>query len=139
LHEPVPESIPLPPDELIDRVIAGFSNAAPADGRQLFLASGRQTLDDFGRALATVATTLAAHGRILEWGCGCGRVIRWMEQIAHDSALVGTDVDVMAITWASTHIPFARFDVNDAMPPTRYGDGEFDLVLNHSVFTHLDE
>ena len=36
-------------------------------------------------------------------------------------------------------LPFAAFGVNPNEPPMGYPDASFDLVFNHSVFTHLDE
>jgi ubiquinone/menaquinone biosynthesis C-methylase UbiE len=137
----VPETtsaLPLPPDELIDRVVSGFSNEQAEGHRALFLQTGRRSLEDFEHALTAVGDTLGAHERILEFGCGCGRIMRWMEELGDTRTLIGTDIDARAIEWASDNLPFARFDVNEGLPPTRYGDGEFDLILNHSVFTHLD-
>jgi SAM-dependent methyltransferase len=132
-------SLPLPPDELIDRVVSGFVNERAEKHRATFLQTGRQSLTDLEGALAAIGDTLAAHRRILEFGCGCGRIMRWMEDLGRTCTLVGTDIDARAIEWASENLPFARFDVNEGLPPTRYRDGEFDLVINHSVFTHLDE
>ncbi len=130
--------IPIPPDELIDRVVSGFSNEQAEENRALFLQTGQRSLEDIERALAAIDKPLAAQNSILEFGCGCGRIMRWMESVDHTKTLVGTDIDKQAIKWASENIPFASFDVNDGLPPTRYKDGEFDLVINHSVFTHLD-
>ena len=132
-------SLPLPPDELIDRVVTGFSNERADEHRAMFLETGHNSLHDLERALTAVGDTLSGHERILEFGCGCGRIMRWMEELGRTRTLVGTDIDARAVEWASENLPFARFDVNDGVPPTRYRDGEFDLVVNHSVFTHLDE
>lgn len=104
----------------------------------MFLETGKRSLEDLEGALAAVGDRLDRHERILEFGCGCGRIIRWMEELANGHTLVGTDIDARAIDWAAKELPFARFDVNEGLPPTRYADAEFDLVLNHSVFTHLD-
>jgi SAM-dependent methyltransferase len=137
----VPEtaaSLPLPPDELIDRVVSGFSNDEAEQHRALFLETGKRSFEDFEAALAAVGDSFSKHDRILEFGCGCGRIMRWMEAVAETGKLIGTDIDARAVEWAATNISFARFDVNDGLPPTRYADGEFDLILNHSVFTHLD-
>jgi SAM-dependent methyltransferase len=132
-------SLPLPPDELIDRVVSGFSNEHPEGHRALFLQTGQRSLEDLQQALRAVGDTLSTHEHILEFGCGCGRIMRWMQELGSTRTLVGTDIDARAIEWASGNLPFARFDVNEGLPPTRYRDGEFDLVVNHSVFTHLDE
>jgi len=132
-------SLAVPPDELIDRVVSGFSNESAQDQRALFLETGRRSLEDLERALAVIGDSLEGHERILEFGCGCGRIMRWMEELGDTRTLVGTDIDERAIGWAAKELPFARFDVNEGLPPTRYADGEFDLIINHSVFTHLDE
>jgi SAM-dependent methyltransferase len=140
--QPVSEitsSLPLPPDELIDRVVSGFSNEDAEGHRALFLQTGRRSLEELEAALAAVGRSLSEQERILEFGCGCGRIMRWMEDLGRTRVLVGTDIDARAIEWASENLSFARFDVNESLPPTRYEDGEFDLITNHSVFTHLDE
>lgn len=132
-------ALPMPPDELIDRVVSGFSNEQAEEHRAMFLQSGRRSLEDLEQALKAVGDTLSKHERILEFGCGCGRIMRWMEDLGSTRDLVGTDIDTRAIEWASENLPFARFDVNQGLPPMGYREGEFDLVVNHSVFTHLDE
>jgi SAM-dependent methyltransferase len=38
-----------------------------------------------------------------------------------------------------TNVPFGRFEVAPHAPPLPYPDRHFDLVIGHSVFTHLDE
>jgi SAM-dependent methyltransferase len=132
-------TLPLPPDELIDRVVSNFSNKEAEEHRALFLQTGQRSLEALEQALVAIGDSLSAHSRILEFGCGCGRIMRWMEELGETRTLVGTDIDARAIEWADANLKFARFDVNEGVPPTRYEDGEFDLVLNHSVFTHLDE
>ncbi len=62
-----------------------------------------------------------------------------MEGLGKARSLHGTDIDPDAIDWCRTHIPFANVSVNDADPPLPYAEGAFDLVFNHSVFTHIDE
>jgi SAM-dependent methyltransferase len=136
---PLPSQLPLPPDELIDRVVSGFSNEQADEHRAMFLETGKRSLEDLERALLAIGDTIAEHERVLEFGCGCGRIMRWMEDLASTCTLVGTDIDARAIEWAAENLPFARFDVNEGLPPLRYDDGEFDMVINHSVFTHLDE
>jgi SAM-dependent methyltransferase len=123
----------------MDRVVIGFTNERAEEHRALFLQTGQRSMVDLERALAAVGDTLEDHGSILEFGCGCGRIMRWMEELGRTRTLVGTDIDAVAIEWASANLPFAHFDVNEGLPPTRYRDGEFDLIINHSVFTHLDE
>lgn len=126
---------PLPPDELIDRVTSGVSEVVRAG----FQSSGQRSVADISRALAAVGRSLDEYDRILEFGCGCGRIIGWLESLAASAELHGTDIDESAIAWCRDNLPFAAFGVNPHEPPTSYPDDHFDLIFNHSVFTHLDE
>ena len=81
---------------------------------------------------------LAATGRVLDFGCGCGRTMRWL---VNDSSaeLHGVDVDKEAIAWCRDHIPQGKFAVNDPEPPLPFPDEHFEAVYCLSVFTHLSE
>jgi SAM-dependent methyltransferase len=121
-------SLPDPGEELIARV-AGSSD------RAWFFSSGRESVGELKRTLAIAGRTLDSFTSILDFGCGCGRMLLWMKELGSTSMLYGTDVDAEAIAWCHEHIPYARVTVNDADPPLPYPDGAFDLVFNHSVFT----
>jgi len=107
--------------------------------REAFFESGRQSVRDLTSALAVIGRTLESYDTVLEFGCGCGRIITWMEEVAKVADLHGVDIDERAIRWASDNLPYATFKVNSPLPPLDYPDATFDLVYNHSVFTHLDE
>ena len=124
--------IPIPPSQLIYRV-AGHEDAGA------FLHSGKDSLKDFEEALASVGAQFTDFEKILEWGCGCGRIMRHMRKIKKHAKLYGCDIDQEAISWAKANIPFASFSICQGLPPTQYPDNYFDLILNHSVLTHLDE
>ena len=99
-----------------------------------------------GGALAadSIAGVLARNGvdirhvrSILDFGCGCGRVIRhWAKQ---DATIHGCDYNRTSIEWCRRNLTFARFEVNALQPPLPYRDEQFDLVYALSVFTHLPE
>jgi SAM-dependent methyltransferase len=97
-----------------------------------FLESGRLTA-------ATVADALERHGAEgghLDFGCGCGRVIRHWPGHAD---LHGSDRDADAIRWCQAHLRFAQFERHRGAPPLPYEDGRFGAVSAVSVFTHLPE
>ena len=104
-----------------------------------FFASGQQSVRDLDRALGVIGRSLESYPTILEFGCGCGRIMLWLEHLAGSSSLHGVDIDDRAIRWAQANMAYATFTVNDPLPPLDYPDAFFDLVYNHSVFTHLDE
>jgi SAM-dependent methyltransferase len=123
---------PLPPEDLMQRV-AGTPDAMHFDS------SGMRSRRDFERALAVVGRSFDGFENVLEFGCGCGRILRWLDDLPPGTKLHGVDIDEEAIAWAAEHIPHARFTVNQALPPLDFPDDAFDLVVNHSVFTHLPE
>lgn len=126
-----PSSPAWPGEELVSRVAGGTD-------RESFFESGRQSVRDIEAVLAVKGRALDSYERILDFGCGCGRILLWLEHLAGRS-LHGVDIDGRAIVWAREHIPFATFQVNQPLPPLDYPDSSFDLVYNHSVFTHIDE
>ena len=118
--------------ELVSRVAGGPDRAA-------FYESGRQSVRDLTAVLSTIGRQLDDFGTILDFGCGCGRILLWLRWLGERSTIHGVDVDARAIRWAGENLPWAQFAVNDHQPPLPFADATFDLVYNHSVFTHLDE
>lgn len=77
---------------------------------------------------------------VLDFACGPGRVATELKKLAPACRLHGSDIDGEAIGWARKHLAHVgTFETNDALPPTRYRDGEFDAIYSVSLFTHLDE
>ncbi len=76
--------------------------------------------------------------RVLDWGCGCGRLTRYFRELPACS-VVGIDIDEDNVAWCSEHLDFARFETCAVDPPTRFGPDAFDLVFAISVMTHLGE
>jgi 2-polyprenyl-3-methyl-5-hydroxy-6-metoxy-1,4-benzoquinol methylase len=76
-------------------------------------------------------------GSLLDFGCGCGRVIRHWARLG--AAIHGSDYNARSIAWCRRNLTFARFEVNQIAPPLPYQQGQFDLVYALSVFTHLPE
>jgi hypothetical protein len=61
----------------------------------------------------------------LDFGCGCGRVIRWLRGIPAD--LRGADFDRDAIAWCRKNLSFAKFERNRLAPPLPCEPESFDL------------
>ena len=122
----------LPPEDLRWRV---------SDHRsaKLFWDTGAGTVANVEEMLAIAGKSIAHHSRALDFGCGCGRVLLHMRDLARDVELHGSDIDPESIAWCQAHIPWAMCVVNPWRPPLPYPDGHFDLIFNQSVFTHLDE
>jgi SAM-dependent methyltransferase len=125
------EGLPLPPARL--RTQVGPLHADP----DFFLASGRHNAELIRELLREQGSSLERLEALLDWGCGCGRVLRhW----AHDAPQVfGCDIDSRMVAWCDENLRFAHVAVNSLAPPLPYDDSSFDLVYAFSVMTHLSE
>jgi SAM-dependent methyltransferase len=125
------DGLPLPPARLIVRV-AGTGDA------DWFLESGRRAAASIREALGRQNVAVEDLDALLDFGCGCGRVIRnWAE--LHDVDRVGVDLNPAAVRWCRANLPFATFEENGLPPPLPFEDDRFELVYALSVFTHLPE
>jgi SAM-dependent methyltransferase len=106
-----------------------------------FIESGRGVVKDMNSVLAYANENLRSFGTILDFGCGCARVLRALRSHAIPSQILyGTDIDAEAIEWCKANYPhIAEFSVNPTVPPMSYGDDMFDFIYSISIFTHLPE
>jgi SAM-dependent methyltransferase len=84
---------------------------------------------------------IKAGVKILEWGCGPGRIIRQLAALLQGSgaSLFGCDYNIDSVQWCSKAIPGVTFARNDLQPPLPFADNSFDVLYSSSVFTHLSE
>jgi ubiquinone/menaquinone biosynthesis C-methylase UbiE len=73
---------------------------------------------------------------ILDFGCGCGRMLRWWEDLP-SGVLHGCDYNRELVDWSQRHLKFATVRGNELSPPLPYEDASFDLLYALSIFTHL--
>jgi 2-polyprenyl-3-methyl-5-hydroxy-6-metoxy-1,4-benzoquinol methylase len=103
-----------------------------------FLESGRQTATTVEQALHRHGLKVDEARQMLDFGCGCGRVMRhWANR--KPAMLQGCDRDSESIRWCTNHLSFASFVSHDSRPPLPYSPQSFDAVYAISVFTHLPE
>ena len=87
-------------------------------------------------AVALGRCQVGEGARVLDFGCGLGRTLRFLR--GHDWRLSGCDVHVAAVTWAAAAFPEVTFVVNGPSPPLPYPDASFEAIYAVSVFTHFD-
>jgi SAM-dependent methyltransferase len=105
-----------------------------------FLTRGQRILSDIEATLQTVGRDLSTFQNVLDFGCGCGRVLRWLrDRVPAGQELYGTDIDAEAISWCRKRLGFGRFTTNAGSPPLDFADDRFDFVYAISVFSHLRE
>jgi len=121
--------LPVPPPRLRVEV-------AGTPGLDWFLESGRQQAEIIRAAAERNGSPLESAGSLLDFGCGCGRVLRHWAGLER-AAVFGSDYNEGLAAWCAANLPFATVSVNELAPPLRYEDGQFGLVYAISVFTHL--
>lgn len=125
------KDLPIPPTKLIVLV-----SGNPDAGR--FLEDGQAAAQTIRELLSGNGVDIERLDVILDFGCGCGRVMRHWQSL-RNCQLHGCDQNPDLVGWCSAYLPFAQFAVNAMAPPLSYADERFNLVYALSVFTHLPE
>jgi SAM-dependent methyltransferase len=120
---------PTPPAELMRRV-AGSASAGS------FKANGLKCFTDLVDALRRHPPVTPIR-RMLDWGCGCGRLSVHFLLDGTTPEVFGCDIDTEAIAWCQENLRGGTFQSIGPYPPTPYPDHFFDLVIGCSVLTHL--
>ncbi len=140
--------------ELIERSLAKLtSTPTPAEPRPVptaalrrrvsvgsedtFVRSGLMHVECFEASLAQAGVALAESTDLLDWGAGCGRMTAHLAAKAPRARLSAADTDSEAITWIAANLGVDAAEALPLRPPTSFADGAFDLVVGHSVFSHL--
>ena len=131
LMNPAAERFPVPAEANMRRVIGDTSATR-------FLMGGATIYKNVERTLCELGHTWADFPRILDWGCGAGRLTRYLASET-GSSVTGADVDPDNIAWCRSAYPEPSFESFPLRPPVPLADDSFDLVTGISVLTHLKE
>lgn len=82
---------------------------------------------------------LTPSSRLLDYGCGWGRIIRFFLKEIEPSNLLGIDCYEEIIQICKETNRWCRFLTVDPLPPTALSGRTFDLIYCFSVFSHLSE
>ena len=130
--ETVDDGRPMPPAELVVLVsgpsLRWFSERGQADAAMFRGLAARHGAD--------IATGLD----VLDFGCGAGRIARWLapEVIAAGGTFTGSDLNPKLAGWCAANLP-GTYRANGLRPPLANAADSLDLVYAHSVLTHLTE
>ncbi len=124
--------IPIPPRNLRYRIVTSHIEESQ------FIESGRQCVGDIMRALNEAGVDAGGFSEVLDFGCGCARVLRFFVPFLPHVKFSGCDIDKLAITWDREHLPGVDFELVPHLPPTPFAREKFDFIYGLSVFSHLD-
>jgi SAM-dependent methyltransferase len=122
----------LPPARL--RAQAGPQHADAG----FFLRSGKHHAELIRDLLIEQGAPIESLDAFLDWGCGCGRVLRHWSGLT-DTGVCGCDINPNMVEWCEANLPFSDVRQNALEPPFPYEDSSFGLVYALSVITHLPE
>ncbi|MGE0636644.1 MAG: methyltransferase domain-containing protein [Bacteroidia bacterium] len=123
----------VPPPMLLQKRVVG-------DYYGDFIESGFRMINDFQHALMKADKKVEDFNSVLDFGCGCGRVIMAMHKSFPQLKISGSDIDEEAIEYCKkAYSSFGDFQVNPHNPPSLFADNSFDFIYGISVFTHLPE
>jgi ubiquinone/menaquinone biosynthesis C-methylase UbiE len=76
--------------------------------------------------------------KILDWGCGPGRVVRHLPKVIDNGCeFYATDYNKKSIDWCAQNLPNIQFNLNPLKAALPYNDNFFDIIYGISIFTHL--
>lgn len=130
---PVPADLPypLPPSDLRWRI--GGKRSARS-----YLEIGANLGQDLVELCQSAGRDPTEFTSILDFGCGCGRVLRQLPERFPRARIHGADVDAEAVAWCEDSLPFlAGAHPLPDHPPSKLAAEHFDLIFAISVFTHL--
>jgi SAM-dependent methyltransferase len=125
-------------DALIPPAMLRYRVSQSTDVRK-FLEVGNNCALTVRQSLRAAGAPLEGLEPVLDFGCGCGRVLAALLREFPGKQFFGTDVDGEAIDWCGRNFHNARFTVNQWQPPLPYENEFFELIYGISVFTHLAE
>jgi SAM-dependent methyltransferase len=119
-RELIPDT-PTPPPELIQRTQGG------QDGN-LYKTLGFRYYNQLREAMARHREPRSVR-RLLDWGCGSGRVAANFLAGPDVPQVCGCDIDPQAIAWCRAHLQPGEFTQVDGSLPLPYPDASFDAVV----------
>jgi SAM-dependent methyltransferase len=105
-----------------------------------YLRSGEMHVNTMLRIANSSDFLFRKGNRILDFGCGAGRMIRWLDTIAAQCEIWGLDINARYIKWCQQNLsPPFNFATITTTPHLPFEDGYFDFIYCGSVFTHIDD
>jgi SAM-dependent methyltransferase len=77
--------------------------------------------------------------RVLDFGCGGGRLLRYFVPVTDHWDAVGVEVNRAMATWCDSALAGTRTLHISTEPPIPLPDRSFDFIYSFSVFSHLDD
>lgn len=127
----LPDNLPVPPPKLLFLVRNSFDKYS-------FYSEGALGAKCIKEILKKNGLDINKFGSILDFGCGCGRILRHWKTL--DGPMIyGCDYNPAMARWCQKSLTFAQVKQNKTFGKLDYDSESFDFIYAISVFTHLSE
>jgi SAM-dependent methyltransferase len=126
-----PLATPIPPEDLI-YLVNGHRDS------EQFAKIRMATIKNMIALLSEAGVEFDGFQSILDFGCGCGRILAGLEHFAAQGAnLQGFDINETLVRFCQENIPFAKVLQCNYHPPIPVEDASIDFAYAASVWTHM--
>jgi ubiquinone/menaquinone biosynthesis C-methylase UbiE len=120
------DALPVPPEELW----LGYN----------YLANGEAQVRTMFDIAEESGFALGDGDRVLDLGCGGGRMIRHLRHLAGRCEIWGADISAAHINWCKQNLsPPFNFATTTKVPHLPFEDRSFAFIYCGSLFTHIDD
>jgi len=120
-------------------------SALPVPPSELWLgynypAHGRLHVDTMLDTVSAAGLGFEPGDRILDLGCGAGRMIRHLAPLARTCEIWGADISAEHVLWCQrSRSPPFHFLTSTKVPHLPFADASFRFIYGGSLFTHIDD
>jgi len=106
----------------------------------IYLRSGKANAEKMLELMEKNGRPLKNTDKILDFGCGAGRMTRWLGLLGDGEDYYGVDVLGEDVFWAKQNLgEKIKFFMNIRLPHLQFEDNFFDFIFAGSVFSHIDD
>lgn len=106
---------------------------------EIFLWTGLVDLANIMELYRCHQQAKSARPRVLDFGCGCGRMTRFFCHSSESWSVTGSDVNPQLVDFCKENLNGVSTSLNDLTPPLPFAEQSFDLAYSLSILTHFRE